>query len=121
MCREVTELLFGRVGLRVQFVVVFVIKLSRDGFINTGDHRVGPERRIIILGSETSDLSRAGDNARSANRIGTTVWTYDVTPTPRGSQETRSNAPPVPTLSDWASPGRPWTPEPPGPPMKMVC
>jgi len=42
MRREVSELLLVPVGLRVQFVVVFVVELSSDGLVDTPSRRVRP-------------------------------------------------------------------------------
>jgi hypothetical protein len=46
--REVLDLLFGRVDLRVQFVEVLFIELSRDGLVDIFGHRVVPERRVFL-------------------------------------------------------------------------
>ena len=91
--REVFELLLGRIDLRIQLVQVSIVELSRDGFVDIRGHRVLPEFCIFLYGIETCDLSRADDNIWSADRIETTISTYNVCPTPRGSQETMSNAP----------------------------
>ena len=90
MIREVFELLFGRISLRVQFLEVLVVELSRDGFVDILDHRVIPEPRVFLYGIKTSNLSGAGDSVRSANRTEITTWTHNVCPTPRGSQEIKS-------------------------------
>ena len=89
MTREVLDLLFGRVNARVQLVEVLLVKLSRDGFVDIANHRVLPERGVFLYGIKTSNFSRA-DDVQSVNHIETTMWTYNVCPTPRGSQETRS-------------------------------
>jgi hypothetical protein len=89
MIREILELLFGRVDVRVQLVKVLLVELFRDGFVDVFDHCIVPERRIFLYGIETGNLSRA-NNIRSVNRIETATRTYNVYPTPRGSQETKS-------------------------------
>jgi hypothetical protein len=71
MLREVFELPFGRVNLRVQFVEVSFVELPRDGFVDVVDHRVLPERRIFLWGIKTSDRSRAGDVMRSVDHTET--------------------------------------------------
>jgi len=71
--REGFDLLFGLTDSRVQFGVVLVIKLSGDGFVDARDHRVHPERGILVIGAETGNLSRAGDKTRSVNHIETTM------------------------------------------------
>ena len=93
MIREVLELLFGRTNLRVQFLEVLVVELSRDGFVDILGHGVIPEPRIFLHGIKTSNLSGASDSVRSVNHTETSTWTYNVYPTPRGSQEIKSKAP----------------------------
>ena len=90
MTCEIFELLFGRVDLRVQFIEVLGVELSRDGFVDVLDHRIIPEPYIFICGIETSNLSRASDKTGLVSPIETTRSTYNVCPTPRGSQETKS-------------------------------
>ena len=46
--REVFELLFGRVGLRIQFLEVSTVEPPADGFVDICDHRVIPELRIFL-------------------------------------------------------------------------
>ena len=90
MIREVFELLFGRINLRVQFLEVLVVELSRDGFVDILGHRVIPEPRVFLYGIKTGNLSGADDSVRSVNRTEITTWTHNVCPTPRGSQEIKS-------------------------------
>jgi len=55
--------------LRVQFIEVSFVEPSRDGFVDIGDYRVVPEPRIFLCGIKTVNLSRAGDEIQSVNRV----------------------------------------------------
>ena len=66
---EVFELLFGGIDLRVQFIEVLLVELSRDRFVDIGDRSVVPEFGIFLCGIETIDLSRADGGVRSVNHI----------------------------------------------------
>jgi len=46
--REVFELIFGQINLRVQFLNVSVVELSRDGLIDIEDWGVLPERYFLL-------------------------------------------------------------------------
>ena len=66
---KVFILLFGQVGLRVEFLEVPFVELSGDGFIDkVGGHGVPPKRLFFLRGFETSDISRAGDNIHTVSR-----------------------------------------------------
>ena len=93
MAAEGLELLFGQIGLRVQFFEVPFIELFGDGFIDVGCNRVLPKLRILLYVGEAINFPGARDDTSIGRIEKLAVWSYNVYPTPRGSQETKSKRP----------------------------
>ena len=115
-CSEDLKLLFGKIGLRIQFFRVSFVKLPSDSFIDIGDHGVVPKPCVLLRGIETSNWPRARVTKRSINCKQPTMWTHNEYPTPRGSQEITSKVPWKVRLSSWVDSATVCSPDPPGPP-----